>query len=192
MLCHHARMVLVVAAVAVAVAVGWALGGRVANLAQVRVRGWWLVAAGLIGQLAHQRAGWGGLLLLGQCAPLVFLWRNRLLPGVPTLALGAGLNALVVLASGGMPVSATALRTIGASQDVRGGRHLLLEPGHPFAALSDVIALPVLHSVVSVGDVVVATGAAILVAGLMRAHPRPERRRVHAAVVGSPPSRAGR
>lgn len=173
--------------VVAAVVIGWARGGRLSNLSHVRLRASWLVVVGFLAQLVllwlTGRAGEGGvrglpLLAVSQLALLGFFWVNRLLPGMPTIFAGFAMNAAVILANGAMPVSHSALIAVsGAAQTITEGKHRLLDPGDPLPWLADVIPLPLLHTVVSVGDVVLAAGIGILVTNLMTWRPAPAGRR---------------
>jgi len=189
--------------VVAAVLIGWARGGRLNNLSHVRLRASWLVVAGFLAQLVlvwlTGRAGEEGvrglpLLVVSQLALLGFFWVNRLLPGMPTIFAGFALNAAVILANGAMPVSRSALAAVaGTSLPIAEGKHRLLEAGDPLPWLADVIPLPLLRTVVSAGDIVLAVGIAILVTNLMTWRPAPPGRRSRvissAANPGSAPGR---
>jgi Family of unknown function (DUF5317) len=71
-----------------------------------------------------------------------FLVANPRLPGMPVLALGAGLNVLAIAANGGvMPASASALRIAGI--DVTDGFANSAAVAHPHLLwLGDVIPVP--------------------------------------------------
>lgn len=95
-----------------------------------------------------------------------FLLLNRHLSGVWLVAVGLGLNALVVAANGAMPVSSSAVETAGAEalsdpRHVEHGVHLrneeMTKETH-LPLLSDVIPIPPFEKVVSLGDLVLAAG----------------------------------
>lgn len=189
-------MVLVVVVLACAVVAGWLLGGRLRNLADVRLRSPWLafVAVGLLVLLSG--LGLAGvqleavtlpIVVASQAALLAFVAANRYLPGMPLVLVGFALNALVIVANGGMPVDPEALRAVGgASATIDDpGRHRLLEPGDAFPLLADIIGIPLLRTVVSVGDLLLAAGVGILVAALMRRFPPPPGRRTRGASSGA-------
>lgn len=174
-------MLLVAITIAVAVAIGYARGGRLTRIGAVRLDGVWLVAVAALTQIAVTVLS--GTVLTGLARPaalaasyvavLVFVWRNASLPGMPVVGVGFALNAVVVVANGGMPVAAAALEAIGApGADITPGKHLLLEETDVLPWLADIIALPVLRTVISVGDIVVAVGMAVVVVGLMQPRPR--------------------
>lgn len=157
-----------------ALAVGRLRGGRLADLGQAPFcRSWWLVVA-LAAQVALRTGVAPVVLLLGvaQIAPLVFAWANRRLPGMRLVAAGLALNTAVILTNGAMPVSGVALRALGVNGAVLpAGRHRLLEQGDYLPWLADVVPLPALGMVVSLGDVLLAVGVAVLVASLSAATP---------------------
>lgn len=168
-------MMLVVVTVAGAVVVGWARGGRLANLGSVSLRAPALVVVSLAAQLGSglldPGLGRTAALVGSQLALLAFAGANRVLPGVGLVALGTLLNGAVVAVNGAMPVDRRALLAVARQPyEIGDGPHRLLEPGDPLPWLADVIALPVLRTIVSVGDVVLAAGIGILVLSLMRRH----------------------
>ncbi|CAN5723940.1 MAG: DUF5317 domain-containing protein [Actinomycetota bacterium] len=176
-------MVLVVVTVAASVVVGWLRGGRLWNLNHLRLAGmWWLLLAGGAQLVLFAVTAAGGpaetlalpLLAVGQAGLIAFIWANRLLPGILLVLLGSVANATVIVVNRGMPVSAEALSAVsGGSSDFEPGKHRLLEAGDPLGWLADVIALPLLRTVVSLGDVVLAAGIGLLVSSLMLRVPRP-------------------
>lgn len=170
-------MVLVVPVCVAAVLVGWLRGGRLTALGHVRLRSGWLVLVGFAAQVLlawlTRRADADGvtalpLLVVAQVALVGFLWRNRLLTGVPLVLVGALLNAAVILANGAMPVAPAALEAVGggAASPVT-GKHVLLAAGDPLPWLADVLPVPPLRTVVSVGDVVLGVGTGVLLVDLM-------------------------
>lgn len=175
-------MVLVVIVLCCAVVAGWLLGGRLRNLAHVQLRSTWLVFAAvglqlLLGGLATFATPGEilgpGLLAASQVALLAFITRNRYLPGLLLVLLGFGLNALVIIPNGGMPVDSDALAAVSGPDATieEPGKHRLLEDGDALPWLADVIAIPLLRTVVSVGDLVLAAGVGVLVVGMMRRFP---------------------
>ena len=114
----------------------------------------------------------------------VFVVANRRLAGIRTLALGATLNLIAILANGGvMPASRSALRTAGMltnSTDFLNSAALL----HPrLLFLGDILAVPhavPLANVYSIGDVGIAIGVAIAIHGLAGSRLVPRRCRATA------------
>ncbi len=175
--------------VALGLIVGLLAGGKVSNLVAVRLR-WigllfgavivrFLTEAALIrgNELAETLrlplfAAAYGLLLVG-------LWVNRRHPGILIAAVGILGNAIAIVANGGfMPVWEPSLTAAGfGPNDVDPTLHVLLPASvdGPFllraGLLGDVIPgpLPFLRDVISVGDLLIATGLAFfLFATLVR------------------------
>lgn len=82
---------------------------------------------------------------------------NVRLAGAVLVAIGGALNLAVVLLNGGMPVDPAALAAVGAAMPVD-ALHVTLGDATRLSVLADVIALPVLRSVYSVGDFCIAVG----------------------------------
>jgi hypothetical protein len=166
-------MLLVYAALLILATVPLA-GGSLSALADVRLRGAWLVALALGVQIlittvlpglsdgvfrAVHAATYG--LLAG------FLWRNRRLPGVWLVGLGGLLNAAAILANGGvMPAAPGALARAGLPAQTPGEfANSAAVPAPVLGWLGDVFAVPEalgpLANVFSAGDLVIAAGLAV-------------------------------
>jgi uncharacterized protein DUF5317 len=145
------------------------VGGRLQELAVVRLRLPWTLPVALAIQLAITTVVPNGPKSLYACAHLVsygfgavFLAANRRFPGIWLIALGASLNLLAIAANGGvMPADPDALRLAGwpvTSSDFENSTAL----EHPkLAFLGDVFAIPKivpLANVFSVGDVLIMLG----------------------------------
>lgn len=159
-----------------------AAGGRVSNLAQIKIkRGWlaplaFLMQAYLIFVPAETARGLLSsrslILIVSHCLLFVVIWQNRELQGVKLIGLGLLLNFAVIMLNGGfMPITPEALIRTGydsyAPQLETGYRvartkNIVMEPGEArLWFLSDILVLPrpfPIPSVVSVGDVVIAAG----------------------------------
>lgn len=165
-----------------ALVVGYACGGRLERLGELRLRHGFLVVAALLAQLAGGFVGGNAYplgLLVSVALVAVFLRLNVGVRGTGLVALGLLSNVLVVGLNGAMPVSASASGRAGIStQDILSGadpRHELAGPGTRLRWLGDVIPvlLPVRPEVVSVGDVLVIAGLAeLLVVGMTRRRPQ--------------------
>jgi hypothetical protein len=168
------------AIVLVAVAVSYARGGRLHRLAEAEVRAPWLLFLGLGLQLAVDLgvgrgllpdASAAGLTVLISSQVLVVAWLmlHRELPGVRLVALGLALNAIVIAANGAMPVDPNAVRALGLGElEVPIGKHTVLTEDTRLPWLADVLPVPPLRSIVSVGDLVIALGLLPLTHALMR------------------------
>lgn len=164
-------MALVVLVLVAAVAVGRAAGGKW-GLREPRMRGWPLLLAAVLAQAGGALAGVAGYrtgLAISVLLAGAFLGWNRRLPGVPLLAAGLLLNALVVAANGAMPVSRYAAARAGVAVRAAAApgdpRHRIADAATRLTALGDVVpvALPPRREVVSLGDCLLAAGLALLV-----------------------------
>ena len=173
--------------VAAGLIAGIARGGKIANLAKTEWRWVWLVFVGLAIQVGTEvysifvdpKVGGdqrGILLLAASYALLIaFLTLNREKPGTPLMALGLLLNIVVIFANGGMPVSLSAARAAGfdPSGYLRASiKHQTMGPGTVLWFLGDIIPLPVLRNIVSVGDVLLGLGVFVFVQRTVGYSPR--------------------
>jgi hypothetical protein len=143
-------------------------GGRLGALADLRLRRLWAIYAALglaiLGvNLPGLPDGVRSLLLVAAYpAGAVFLAANWRVPGVPLVALGAGLNLLAITANGGvMPASPDALAAAGLPVGGPGFRNSDAVADPRLAFLGDVFAVPAawpLSNVFSVGDVLIGVG----------------------------------
>lgn len=167
---------LLLAAVVAGIAV--ARGGSLERLAETRFRWPWLVVLGLGAQIAIEvwSPRWldddGGLIVLlaSNLLVAVFFVLNRRLTGIAIAAVGMTLNVIVIAANGAMPVSQRALDKAGYEGNVGDldRKHELLHGDTTLPWLADVIPLPYLRTIISLGDVVLAIGVAQLVYGRTR------------------------
>ncbi len=82
---------------------------------------------------------------------------NVRLRGAVLVAFGGALNLLVVLLNHGMPVDAAAIARAGATMP-NDALHVPLTASTLVAFLADIVAVPIAHSVYSVGDFCIAVG----------------------------------
>lgn len=106
------------------------------------------------------------LIVSSYAALLAFALANLRLTGMAVVALGLGLNALVIVANDGMPVDPRAVVSTGlarpgelAAIELGAGRQWQ-EPDDRLAVLGDIVPVAVLDEVVSFGDLVLAAGLA--------------------------------
>lgn len=165
---------ILVAAVLVAAASVALCGGHLSNLARMRLEAVWSVAAALalqvliISVIPGEVGGWRGpaLQLASYVLGAIFLVANRRVPWLWLIGLGGALNLIAISSNGGvMPASAEALRRAGRvahTAHFMNSRHLV----HPKVAfLGDIFATPrhwPLANVFSVGDILLAVGAFLL------------------------------
>ncbi len=171
------------AVLALAVSVSWLRGGRLRNVAHVRLTAAWLLFAGVAIQVAVDVAagrqllpdaglsGWV-LLLCSQLLVVAFLVRNRALPGTRLVATGLLLNAVVMAANRAMPVDPAAIAALGIDgAAVAPGKHTLMTADTHLPWLADIIPVPWLRSILSVGDLVLAVGLLPVTHAVMTATP---------------------
>ncbi len=172
-----------------AVLVSYLRGGRLHRIANAPMRWSGLLFLGLAVQAGVEFAARQHLILNGETAVsvalvssrvLVLIWvlRNRHLPGVLLIGTGLVLNATVIAANGGMPVDRAAIDALGLEGTrIPVGRHTPLTDDTLLPWLGGIWAIPLLRSIVSIGDVILALGLLPLTHGLMSYRPVLERRR---------------
>ena len=165
-------MIFILLIAVVAAVYGLVRGGSLDTLAATHFRFVWVLIAGLVMQLGFDiwnpewltETGDLAVLIGSNIAVAVFLLLNRQLPGMWLAALGLLLNALVIGANQGMPVSREAAELAGFSEvPALGIKHEVLHPDTVFPWLADVIPLPGLTKILSIGDVILAAGIGWLV-----------------------------
>lgn len=101
--------------------------------------------------------------LVTYAAAALIVWRNRRVPGLPLLAVGAACNGLTIAANGGtLPASAAALRRAGIRIDPADFSNSGVLAHPRLAWLGDIFAVPAgwpLSNVFSLGDVLIVLGA---------------------------------
>lgn len=177
--------------IVLALVVGLLLRGRLANLAEVEVRGLLLAVLAVVVQYGGQYVTNAGWFDVRPYAPYIYLatllflfvviWLNRKNPAIVLMGAGILLNYLVIAANGGkMPVSAEGLVRAGMEeyidvlQDGEILTHQLIGEGTRLAFLADIFALPKAYPfprIFSIGDVVLGIGASWFLIGGMIAHP---------------------
>jgi hypothetical protein len=177
-------MKLILAAIVLAIAIGYAIGGSLRNFGGDRLRWPLLAVAGLAVQLwpvSATRSALGFGLLMGSFGLLfVFGVLNIRNPGFPLIVIGLCMNALVIGVNHGMPVQRQALvrsgqgATLVLLEKEGGAKHHLAGPGDDVMFLGDVIPVPKpVGQVVSLGDVATYAGVMWFVVASMQ----PSRRR---------------
>lgn len=167
-------MTVMLGALAAGCLAGMVSGGHLSNLARVRIRSWPILVAAVIVQatlgLVPGPARW---ILALACCGAVVTWcarnrgRNWLCAGLVLLGLGVVVNATVMAANRGMPVSAPALAAAGMprNMDVTQGhlyKHVSLTNRTRLAQLGDFIPLRPVRTVLSPGDVAMLAGIAVV------------------------------
>jgi hypothetical protein len=170
-------VMLVLIVIGLAVCVGFIAGGSLRPFERLNVHWWGVALAGLAFQAIPLSDGvgrpMGSAVLAGSYGLLIaFAWVNRRLPALWLVMAGLLLNILVIAVNGGMPVSAGAIETAGArADDLLGSgtaKHHLMGPGDTLEPLADVIGIPPpIGAVISIGDVLLYAGVAVLVVAVM-------------------------
>jgi hypothetical protein len=162
------------------IAIGRLAGGRLRNLAAVNLRRTWLAFAAAGAQVVLTGVTLLGgpgdvlgrpLLTVSHLCLLGFILANRTTRGMRLVLIGFVLNAVVIVANGAMPVDPAALVALGGTAAIDPGKHQLLDDATLLPWLADIIAVPLLRSVISVGDIILALGVGILVVAQMRSGP---------------------
>jgi hypothetical protein len=161
--------------VVVAVALGLALGGSLGQLAEISLRAAWLFLAAIALQVVafpvsglpwrtHETVA-SVLWVASYGLLVVAAVLNRQIAGVPVVAAGMCLNLLAILANGGtMPVGYEAMHEAGRVSETHANSTAMTDPSLPW--LVDRWAAPdwlPLANVFSVGDLVIALGALVIV-----------------------------
>ena len=187
-------MLLVAASLLIGILVGLALGGNLDTLSRAHFRWWPLALLGLVLQLVPvaARVGFGrwlpvGFLIASYVVLLTFVVLNIRQPGFSLVALGFGLNLLVILLNGGMPVGDHALHvaygpryqaTVRDLAEHGSAKHHLARPDDVLLPLTDVIGVPApVGTVFAVGDVISMVGVAWVLAAATKGPAGRHRRR---------------
>lgn len=161
--------------IALALPVALLLGGRLAHLAELRLRGLWLffLAFGIqVVAFPFAFLPWTtgestakALWLVSYGCLLAAAVANRRILGAQVVALGMALNLAAILTNGGrMPATPEAMEAAGLDFAVKHNSVASADPALPW--LVDRFAAPdwmPLTNVFSVGDVVIALGSVVLV-----------------------------
>ena len=188
-------------AVAVGLLIGFLLGGSTAGFGVARFRYLPLLMVALavqvliftplMGQMAFIHSIGHYLYMITTLMTLFVLFKNLRIPGLSIVLIGAILNAVVIFANGGfMPTRADLLDEAGrlenvqqSEEDAASGERLthtnsvIADDDTRLYFLGDTLAIPdgfPLSNVISIGDILIAIGAAVTTARVMRLKPEPE------------------
>lgn len=156
-----------------ALAISMFRGGRLANLADIELRSWWLLIVAVALQVgtrfvsdtsAGETLG-VAMVLVSFGLLMVMVVLNRARPGMWLAGLGILMNFTVIALNGGMPVMAEAARVASGftvtTPDLSGSfKHILLDETSRLTFFADVIPLRLgsIGQVISLGDVFLAVG----------------------------------
>ena len=174
-------MKLVALSLALAIAVGYVLGGRLSSLSALKPRYGSLALIGLILQFVNPPGRWPFVMLVTSFVLLtVFVIANVRVVGFAAILAGVLLNFAVIAVNGGMPVARDAIVASGQSDTLApliehgGVKHHLAGPDDRLLFLGDVIAVPSpVRQVISIGDVFTYGGVAVVVVSAMRRRIQP-------------------
>ncbi len=164
-------------AIGIGVGLGLLWGGRVSNLLEWVPPLWEALVGGIAVRVLLDLLPWSGFLpstlaIASTAALLAFALVNVRIGGMVLVVAGLGLNLLVMFVNWGMPVSASALVSSGIVTEkqvgdvvLSGGREVA--DGAFLGFLGDVIPLP-WGQVISIGDVLVLVGIALVTASVLR------------------------
>jgi hypothetical protein len=174
-------MAYAVVAIVLGAAAGILAGGRLGNLGEHRLSAWPLLPAGVVLQVASNfpKGTVALVLLLASYAALAaFAAANVKLFGMALVVVGVVCNLVVIAVNHGMPVRQSAVITAGIAADDADLRHIHLQAKHHYErpsdrllALADILPVAPLREVLSVGDVVMSLGIAMVMASLLRKEP---------------------
>lgn len=169
---------------AVALAAGYSTGGRMRRLADLRIAGLPFVFAALVLGLAplvvempdalgRVLVAAANVVVLACVAVNLRRHRGAVRAGMAVIAAGWALNAVVIAANGGMPLSRWAYAQSGQTDPITEGeggffKIVAAGPGSRLRPLGDVIPIEPLRQVLSVGDLLLMAGIGVVVAGGMR------------------------
>lgn len=174
---------IVILALGLGAAAGWIRGGRLRNLEQLKIR----YVPGILVLFVVQSVLRSDFAPLGRLSAILLVWlwcmcvlataflalANRRVRGFILVSIGLLSNALVVVANGAMPLSLSAASRLGISagqvaNGLQDGFYVVVTDQTRLWLLGDVLPLPAIvpgmGSVLSIGDVLMLVGVAIVIA----------------------------
>ena len=173
-------MKLMLMCMTVILAVGFLLGGRLRNVAELRLQWPGLALVGLALQFVTGPGDTVPLvcLYLSFVLLIVFTAKNISTVGFPLILAGVVCNLLVIGINGGMPVSAHALvasdqgQFLGDLENNPYPKHHLATGDDELRFLGDVIPIPLpVAQAISLGDILTYAGVGVVVVSAMRTLP---------------------
>jgi len=139
--------------------VGLAAGGDWRHVQRLDIKLWPALFLAAVARVVAPFLG--GLAFASSVAGLLLVtlvtFANRALPGALLVGAGSLLNVGVILINGGMPIDSGALAASGKPAPTD-GLHVILGPETRLPFLADILLIPVINNIYSVGDVVLAIG----------------------------------
>jgi hypothetical protein len=166
---------LILLTVTASIAVGLLVGHGVRGFPAIRPRWVWIAFAAVLAQLVPLTGAAGAAVLFASFAALlVFAAANVRLPGFAPILLGLALNASVIVANQGMPVTRDALVASNQSATLTalirdgGSKHHLADDDTRLLVLADTIPVgSPIDQAISIGDVLVHLGVAWFIVAAM-------------------------
>jgi hypothetical protein len=157
------------AVIVVSLLVGLLRGGKLVNLGDLHLAGWWMLFLAFGMQIGATFAPDDGtglpvILVLVSFVPLLaVVWLNRDQQGLWLAGIGILMNLTVIGLNEGMPVLAEAVELSGGIFDpgALDAKHVALDDSTRLAFLADIIPFP--GSVISLGDVFLAIGLGVFI-----------------------------
>jgi Family of unknown function (DUF5317) len=178
-------MLLVLASmIGVGLIAGWVTAGSIQGLKQIKLRVAWILFISVIVAVLplfseaiadHRRlieiVSFGGVLLF--LVVNILTSRGEVRAALLVIAAGWTLNAIVIAANGGMPLSRSAYASSGQTATItqgKGGfyRSVVAGPHTTFRFLGDVIPVKIYHQVISLGDIFLMLGIVFVIVAAMR------------------------
>jgi hypothetical protein len=155
------------------VATVWLTGGRLTRLASVRLIHAWLLLVALAAQVlvvnvapTMNHVAAAAIHIATYAMAGYVIYRNRSVPGLVVLAIGAAMNGVTIALNGGtLPANAAAMRAAGWTEQAGAFENSGTLAHAHLAFLGDNYVTPAylpLRNVFSIGDAVILLGAAIL------------------------------
>jgi hypothetical protein len=164
--------------VVVGVAAGYAAGGSLRNLATTRFGALWLlwaVAAAQLADVIPAARTWVFVatfaVTVGWLVVNALPWPPVLRYGALAVAAGGLLNGVAIAANGRMPYSAGAAAKAGLGAGLQTARNAAATHATRLRGIGDIIPVPPLHAVFSIGDMLICLGIAAMIIGAMRNRP---------------------
>src|SRR5262245_54662327 len=173
-------MKLMAICMAIILAIGYLVGGRLRNVADLQIEWSWLALVGLALQFVTGPGSTVPLvcLYLSFALLIVFTIKNIRVVGFPLILAGVLCNLLVIGINGGMPVSRHALvasdqgRFLADLQNDPLPKHHLATEDDELRFLGDVIPIPMpIAQAISLGDILTYGGVGVVIVGAMRGVP---------------------
>lgn len=134
-----------------------ATGGEIERIGAIRLKLWPILLIALTLRVVAVITFSTWAFLISLFAIVLVCVANSRLPGLLLVGAGTTLNLVVVAANFGMPVSQSALVNANATLSPD-GVHIAMSPSTVLSWLGDILPIPLVRGVYSVGDLISAVG----------------------------------